>query len=77
LVLDVPQTPASAEPFPAWHLAATQLAIDLDATVIDDQGQPISLRAFDAIGQELNQLYSRLEALDLAAGTPAARRLFS
>ncbi len=77
LVLDVPQTPASAEPFPAWHLAATQLAIDLDATVIDDQGQPISLRAFDAIGQELNQLYGRLAALDLAAGTPAARRLFS
>jgi hypothetical protein len=77
LVLDVPQTPAAAEPFPAWHLASTQLAIDLDASVIDDQGQPISLRAFDAIGQEVDQLYSRLEALDLAAGSPAARRLFS
>jgi hypothetical protein len=77
LILDVPQTPASAEPFPAWHQAATQLAIDLDASVVDDEGQPISLRAFDAIGQELKHLYGRLEALDLAAGTPAARRLFS
>jgi hypothetical protein len=45
LFLDVPQTLARAEPFPAWHLAVTQLAIDVDATVIDDQGQPISLAA--------------------------------
>ena len=32
LVLDVPQTPESAEPFPAFHRAATTLADDLDAT---------------------------------------------
>ncbi len=77
LMLDVPQTPASAEPFPAWHRAATQLAEDLDATAIDDRGQPITLHAYAAIGQELEDLYRRLEALDLAAGSAAARRLFS
>jgi len=77
LALDVPQSPESAEPFPAWHRAATALAEDLDATAIDDQGQPITLQAYAGIGQELGQLYRRLEALDLAAGTPAARRLFS
>jgi hypothetical protein len=77
LSLDVPQTPASKEPFPAWHLAARQLSDDLDATLGDDQGQPISLQAFADIGQELNGLYARLEALDLPAGSPAARRLFS
>ena len=77
LALDVPQSPESAEPFPAWHRAATALAEDLDATAIDDQGKPVTLHAFDGIGQELNQLYRRLEALDLAAGTAAARRLFS
>ena len=31
LTLDVPQTPASAEPFPAWHRTATALAEDMDA----------------------------------------------
>jgi hypothetical protein len=77
LTLDVPQTPASQEPFPAWHLTGRQLADDLDATAVDDQGQAITLHAYDAIGKELDELYQRLEQLDLAAGTPAARRLFS
>jgi len=77
LTLDVPQTPASQEPFPAWHLTGKQLADDLDATAVDDQGQTITLHAYDAIGKELDDLYQRLEQLDLAAGTPAARRLFS
>ena len=77
LVLDVPQTAESAEPFPAFHRTATALADDLDATPIDDQGQAITLHAYAAIGQELQQLYRQLEALDLAAGSAAARRLFS
>jgi ZipA, C-terminal FtsZ-binding domain len=76
LALDVPQTAAAREPFPAWHLAARKLSDDLDATLGDDQGQPISLQAFAEIGQELDGLYMRLEALGLAAGTPAARRVF-
>ena len=77
LTLDVPQTPESAEPFPALHRMATQLAEELDATAVDDLGEPITLHAFQAIGQELQRLYRGLGALDLAAGSPAARRLFS
>ncbi len=77
LTLDVPQTPEQAEPFPAWHRAATKLADDLDATTVDDAGQPLPLHAYASIGQELAGIYRRLEALDLAAGTAAARRLFS
>ena len=77
LSLDVPQTPAAREPFPAWHLAARKLADDLDATLGDDRGEPITLQAFAGIGQELDGLYLRLEALGLAAGTAAARRVFS
>lgn len=77
LTLDVPQSPASAEPFPAWHSAATHLAKDLDATTVDHNGHPITLHAYSAIGEELQQVYAKLEALDLAAGSAAARRLFS
>jgi hypothetical protein len=77
LSLDVPQTEAGAEPFAAWQQAARALATDMDATLVDDQGQPITLHAFAAIGQELQQLYRALEERDLAAGSPAARRLFS
>jgi hypothetical protein len=77
LSLDVPQTPAAHEPFPAWHRIAHALAEDMDADLIDDAGRPITLHAFDAIGKELAQLYAALESHDLAAGSPAARRLFS
>lgn len=77
LSLDVPQTPAASEPFPAWHNAARKLADDLAATVVDDYGEPITVHAFAVIAQELEQLYAQLEARDLAAGSPAARRLFS
>ena len=77
LSLDVPQTAESAEPFPAWHDAARTLAADMDATMMDDQGRPITLHAFAAIGNDLAQLYRALESHDLAAGSLAARRLFS
>ncbi len=77
LSLDVPQTPESAEPFPAWHDAAGALAADMDASLIDDQRRPITLHAFAGIGNDLAQLYRALDARDLAAGSTAARRLFS
>jgi len=77
LALDVPQSPESAEPFPAWHDAARTLADDMGATLVDDQGQPVTLHAFAAIGTELQRIYRELEAHDLAAGSATARRLFS
>lgn len=77
LSLDVPQTPANVEAFPTWHKVAHALAEDMDADLVDDAGRPITLHAFDAIGKDLAQLYAALELHDLAAGSPAARRLFS
>ena len=77
LSLDVPQTPETAEPFPAWHQAARLLAADMDAAMIDDSGRPITLHAFASIGNDLATLYAALASRDLAAGSPAARRLFS
>ena len=77
LSLDVPQTAESAEPFPAWHEAARLLAADMDAVMIDHTGRPITLHAFAAIGEDLAKLYVALAARDLAAGSAAARRLFS
>jgi hypothetical protein len=65
------------EPFAAWQECARRLADDLDATLVDDRGTVITLHAFATIGQELGRLYRALEQHDLAAGTAAARRLFS
>lgn len=77
LSLDVPQSEEKAEPFPAWHNAARTLSDDMDATLVDDQGQPVTLHAFAAIGNELQNIYRALASRDLAAGSAAARRLFS
>ncbi len=77
LALDVPQTPAEQEPFAAWQESARALARDLEAEVCDDRGQVLGLHAFAAIDVELKKLYEALTERDLAAGSPAARRLFS
>jgi len=77
LSFDVPQTDPAAEPFKAWQAAAQALAVGMDAVVVDDHQRPLSSEGFATIGRELGQLYAMLEARDLAAGSAAARRLFS
>ncbi|MBV8035750.1 cell division protein ZipA C-terminal FtsZ-binding domain-containing protein [Roseateles sp.] len=77
LALDVPQTAAEQEPFALWQESARALARDLEAEVCDDRGQVLGLHAFAAIDVELKKLYAALAERDLAAGSPAARRLFS
>jgi ZipA, C-terminal FtsZ-binding domain len=77
LAFDVPQTDPKAAPFATWQSSAQALAQAMDATVVDDHGRALGAESFAAIGNELGQLYAALEARDLAAGSPAARRLFS
>jgi hypothetical protein len=77
LSFDVPQTDPRSAPYAAWQASAQALSLGMDAAIIDDQGRPISEAGFAAIGDELDQLYASLRARDLAAGSPAARRLFS
>ena len=77
LSLDVPQTPAVAEPFAAWQEAARTLARDLEADICDDTGHVLNLHAFASIDAELGERYKALAARDLASGSLAARRLFS
>jgi hypothetical protein len=77
LSFDVPQTEASSEPFAAWQASAQALSLGMDAAVVDDNGHPLSVPGFASIGGELRRLYEALAARDLAAGSPAARRLFS
>ena len=77
LGFDVSQTDPQAAPFAAWQASATGLAQDLDADIVDDRGQPLTPEGFAFIDGELVRLYAALQARDLAAGSAAARRLFS
>lgn len=77
LVFDVPQTPEGLEPFAALQEVARRLSRELEAEVVDGDGQPLGPHGFAAIHEDLARLYKLLASRDLAAGSPAARRLFS
>jgi hypothetical protein len=77
LSLDVPQVHRSEQPFVRMREAAIALAASMEGTITDDNGEVIRAEGMDVIGSELEQLYDTLDARDLAAGSPLARRLFS
>jgi hypothetical protein len=77
LSLDVPQVPRSEQPFVRMRDAAIALAAAMDGLITDDDGRVIPAEALDVIGADLEHLYDTLEARDLSAGSPQARRLFS
>jgi hypothetical protein len=77
LTLDVPQVPRSEQPFVRMRDAAIALAASMDGLITDDDGRVIPVEALDVIGHDLEQLYDTLDARDLSAGSPQARRLFS
>jgi hypothetical protein len=74
--LDVAQTNEAADPFGAWQAVIRALAIEMDATAIDDDERAITLQHYTTIASELKTLYSALESRDMAAGSAVARRLF-
>ncbi len=77
LSFDVPQTDQASEPFAAWYSRASALAAAMDGVVVDDRGQALGPPGFASIDAELKRLYDALAGRDLAAGSAAARRLFS
>ncbi len=77
LSLDVPQVDRKEEPFARMIQTAHELARVMDGAVTDDNGQPLSEAAVGAIARDLMALYNTLDARDLSAGSPQARRLFS
>jgi ZipA, C-terminal FtsZ-binding domain len=77
LMFDVAQTPESLEPFASLQDLARRLGRELDADLVDEAGRPLGPHAFAAINEQLATLYKALASRDLAAGSVAARRLFS
>jgi hypothetical protein len=77
LSLDVPQVARDEQPFVRMRDAAIALAAAMDGVITDDNGDIIRAEGLDVIGADLEKLYDTLQARDLAAGSPLARRLFS
>jgi hypothetical protein len=77
LSLDVPHVDRHEHPFGRMREVALALADSMDGVITDDHGHLLRPENMDAIGQDLEQLYDTLDARDLSAGSPQARRLFS
>ena len=77
LSLDVPQVDRKEEPYARMIQTAYELARVMDGAISDDNGQPLSETAIGAIARDLLALYDTLDARDISAGSPQARRLFS
>jgi hypothetical protein len=77
LSLDVPHVSRTEQPFVRMRDAAIALAASMDGIITDDNGQVIPSESLDVIGNDLESLYDTLDARDLSAGSPQARRLFS
>jgi hypothetical protein len=77
LSLDVPQTAREEQPYDRLRQVAVALASQMDGVVTDGEGQVLSEATLNQIGVDLLQLYDALDARELSAGSPQARRLFS
>lgn len=77
LSLDVAQVDRAEQPYVRLREAARLLAAAMDGEITDDNGQALTADAMDQIGAELENLYDRLDAHELSAGSALARRLFS
>jgi len=77
LSLDVPHVSRTEEPFSRLCHASRELAKAMDGTITDDNGHALADAALRAIDTDLRTLYNTLDARDLSAGSPQARRLFS
>ena len=77
LSLDVPQVARSEQPFARMCEVAIALAGKMDGVIIDDDGNLIRADAMEVIHADLEQLYDRLDARELSAGSVLGRRVFS
>ncbi|ODS60038.1 MAG: cell division protein FtsZ [Acidovorax sp. SCN 68-22] len=77
LSLDVAQAHRSEQPFARLRESARMLCESMDAVLCDQNGVPLPAMAMDPIAADLELLYDQLDARDLSAGSPQARRVFS
>jgi len=77
MALDVPQVLRAEKPFARMCEIALKLAAHMDGVIVDDGGNRIRPEAMEVIYNDLEQLYERMDARELSAGSVLGRRLFS
>jgi hypothetical protein len=68
---------AVGRPFDVMADVAIRLSASMEAAILDEQGLTVDVAALQRTSAELEQVYDRLDAAGLAAGSLLAKRLFS
>ncbi len=81
LTLNVPHVARGddlvGKPFDVLADRAIRLSASMEAAILDEQGLSVDVAALQRTSEELEQVYDRLDAEGLAAGSLLAKRLFS
>jgi FtsZ-interacting cell division protein ZipA len=77
LLLDVPVVAPARDGFGAMVACARAMVGRLDATIVDDSGQPLLDAALAEINGQVLEFYDEMAAADIPAGSTRALRLFS
>jgi FtsZ-interacting cell division protein ZipA len=77
LEFDVPRAPGGIRTFEQFRDLARHLAQGLGGQLVDDNRKPLSAAAFDQIQTKVEAVHRAMDARGIAAGSPAALRLFS
>jgi hypothetical protein len=77
LELDVPLAPVEAQPLRLMFAAASLIALDLGARIVDDNGKPVDAASLAGVEQRLEELYARMRQAGFEPGSPRALRLYA
>ena len=76
-LLDVPRAPQARQPWADMVECARRCASATEGVLVDDAQHPLTDAAVAAVARQLESHYKALEAAGLAAGSPAAVRVFN
>jgi hypothetical protein len=77
LELDVPLAPVAAQPLRMMFAAASVIALDLGAQIVDDNGRIVDAASLTRVEQQLEALYERMRQAGYEPGSPRALRLYA
>jgi FtsZ-interacting cell division protein ZipA len=77
LLLDVPRVADGLSAFETMITLANDLCEPLGGALVDDNGKPLSERGIENIRAQLRDIYDKMQARQISAGSARARRLFS
>jgi len=76
LFLNVPTVPRPSQTFSDLISVATYVSTQVDGSLVDPEGSPLTESQLDGIGRQIRSLESSMKRYGIEPGSEEARRLF-